>query len=186
MRKRDFLIVGVGLLIIACFFFFAGRKGERGEVGLEKTKEETPLLEVEGISLTEWDEKGEKTWELQADSGTEFIKETALNKVKFFFFEEGLLVSEGETEKVLVSNQTSDLVLQGRVKIISHLDGAELFTSNLRWSASEKKLYTAEKVLLRRGNLIMEGRELIASPDLAQITIKKDVITRFIEIGGKI
>ncbi|MEA3485553.1 MAG: LPS export ABC transporter periplasmic protein LptC [Candidatus Aerophobetes bacterium] len=186
MRKRGFLIIGVGLVIIACLFFFVGHKGKRGEESLEKTKKKVPLLEAEGISLTEWDKKGEKTWELRADSGAKFIKKTVLNKVKVFFFQEKGLASEGETEKVFANNQTSDLVLQGGVKIISHLDGAELFTSNLRWSASERKLYTAEKVLLKRGNLIMEGRELVASPDLSQIVIKKEVTTRLIKIGGKI
>ena len=186
MGKRSLLILGIALLIIAFLFLRAEHKERGGKENLEKAGGEMPLLEAEGINLMEWDDYGRKTWELQADSGKEFVKETVLNKARISFFQEGVLVSEGEAEKLIVNNQTSELLLQERVKIVSYLDGAELFTSNLKWLATEKKLYTKERVLFKRGNLIMEGRELIASPDLSQIVIKKEVTTRLIKIGGKI
>jgi len=181
MGKRAVLIAAIGLTSLFCILLFWGHEEKGKAPDLKKEGEESPLLEAKGIYLTEWNDKGEKTWELRADSGTEFARSTILNKAKIFFFEEGVLASEGEADKILVNNQTSDLLLKGKVKLISHIDGAKLFTSNLRWISSEKKLRTGEKVLFKRGNLIMEGRGLIASPDLSQIVIEKEVTTRVIK-----
>jgi len=180
MGKRTVLIAAIGLTSLFCIFLFWSHEEKEEVPDLGKSEKDIPLLEARGIYLTEWNDKGEKTWELQADSGTEFAGTTILDKAKVFFFEEGVLASEGETDRTLVNNQTSDLLLKGKVKLISHIDGAKLFTSNLRWISSEKKLRTDEKVLFKRGNLIMEGRGLIASPDLSQIVIEKEVTTRII------
>jgi len=180
MGKRVLLILGVGLAVMACIFLFMNHKEKGPANNPQEMRKEVPLLEARGISLTEWNEKGEKIWEVQADSGMEFAKETILSKARVSFFEEGALASEGKVEKVLVNNQTSELILQGRVRLVSHTDGAELLTSNLRWIPSEEKLCTNERVFYKRGNLIMEGFGLIANPDLSQIEIKEDVTTRVI------
>ncbi|GAI58332.1 unnamed protein product, partial [marine sediment metagenome] len=89
--------------------------------------------------------------------------------------------SKGVAQKVTMDTRTSNLVLKGDVKFVSYVDGAELFTSELEWIASEKKLQTEKKVFLKKENLFIEGWGLVANSDLSQIEIKNNPTTRLIE-----
>jgi LPS export ABC transporter protein LptC len=142
---------------------------------------ETPLLEAQGVNLVGWDEKGRKSWELQANSGVQFTQRMSFSQVKLNLLENGRLASEGVAQRVTMDTRTSNLVLKGDVKFVSYVDGAELFTSELEWIASEKKLQTEKKVFLKRENLFIEGWGLVANSDLSQIEIKNNPTTRLIE-----
>jgi LPS export ABC transporter protein LptC len=179
MEKINFLVLGV--VIMATLTLLVGCKREEGRYSLGTTVKETPLLEAQGVNLVGWDEKGRKSWELQANSGVQFPQRMSLSQVKLNLLENGRPASEGVAQRVTMDNRTSNLVLKGDVKFTSHVDGAELFTSELEWIASEKKLQTEEKVFLKRGNLFIEGWGLVANPDLSQIEIKNNPTTRLIE-----
>ncbi len=179
MKERKLLIFGAVITIILTLL--VGCKRKEGGEPLGTTAKETPLLEAQGVNLAGWDEAGRKSWELRAHSGVEFPRRMSLSQVKLNLLENGRLASEGVAQRVTMDNRTSNLVLKGDVKFISHVDGAELFTSELEWISSEKKLQTDEKVLLKRGNLFIEGWGLIANPDLSQVEIKNNPTTRLIE-----
>lgn len=179
MRKKNLLILGA--VITASLTLLVGCKREEVGDPLRTTVKEIPLLEAQGVNLVGWDEKGRKSWELQANSGVQFPQRMSLSQVKLNLLENGRPASEGVAQRVTVDNRTSNLVLKGDVKFVSYVDGAELFTSELEWIASEKKLQTEEKVLLKRGNLFIEGWGLVANPDLSQIEIKNNPTTRLIE-----
>ncbi|MCK4925805.1 LPS export ABC transporter periplasmic protein LptC [Candidatus Aerophobetes bacterium] len=167
----------LAILIFAVLLLLSGCAEKKREPSA-KEKEEPLLLEAQGVSLVGWDEEGRKSWELQADSGRQFVNRMILTRVKVKLLEEGKLASGGEAGKVVVDIGTSNLLFEGKVKLISYVNEAELFTSNLEWIASEKKLRTEERVLFERGDLITEGWGLIADPELGQIEIKREVVTR--------
>ncbi len=167
----------LAILIFAVLFLLSGCEENKREPSA-KEKEEPLLLEAQGVSLVGYDEEGRKSWELQADSGRQFVNRMILLRVKVKLLEEGKLASGGEASKVVVDIRTSNLLFEGKVKLISYVHEAELFTSNLEWIASEKKLRTEEKVIFERGDLITEGWGLIADPELGQIEIKREVVTR--------
>lgn len=167
----------LAILIFAVLSLLSGCEEKKREPSA-KEKEEPLLLEAQGVSLVGWDEEGRKSWELQADSGRQFVNRMILTRVKVKLLEEGKLASGGEAGKVVVDIGTSNLLFEGKVKLISYVNEAELFTSNLEWIASEKKLRTEERVIFERGDLITEGWGLIADPELGQIEIKRGVVTR--------
>lgn len=173
-KGRTFFLA---ILMFAVLFLLSGCEEKTIEPSA-KEKEEPLLLEVQGVNLVGWDEEGRKSWELQADSGRQFVNRMILTRVKVKLLEEGKLASGGEAGKVVVDIRTSNLLFEGKVKLISYVNEAELFTSNLEWIASEKKLFTEERVLFERGDLITEGWGLIADPELGQIEIKREVVTR--------
>lgn len=166
----------LAILIFAVLSLLSGCEENKREPSA-KEKEEPLLLEAQGVSLVGWDEEGRKSWELQADSGRQFVNRMILLRVEVKLLEEGKLASGGEAGKVVVDIGTSNLLFEGKVKLISYVNEAELFTSNLEWIASEKKLRTEERVIFERGDLITEGWGLIADPELGQIEIKREVVT---------
>lgn len=182
-REEAFWKMGKGktfclaILMFAVLFLLSGC-GEKKREPSAKEKEAPLLLEVQGVDLVGWDEEGKKSWELQADSGKQFIDRMILSQVRVKLLEEGKPASGGEASKVVVDIRTSNLLFEGKVKLISYVNEAELLTSNLEWIASEKKLLTEERVLFKRRDLITEGWGLIADPELGQIEIKREVVTR--------
>ena len=173
-RKIVFLLI----LMIALLLLLSGCEEKTKSEPSGKEKEEPLLLEVQGVNLVGWDEEGRKSWELQADSGKQFVNQMILSQVNITLFEKGKLASGGEADRVVVEIRTSNLLFEGKVKLISYIDGAELLSSNLEWMASEKKLLTEERVVFKRGNFITEGWGLVADPELSDIEIKREVVTR--------
>ncbi len=173
-RKIVFLLI----LMIAFLSLLSGCEEKKKREPSGEEKEEPLLLEVQGVNLVGWDEEGRKSWELQADSGKQFVNQMILTQVKITLLEKGKLASGGEADRVVVEIRTSNLLFEGKVKLISYIDGAELLSSNLEWMASEKKLLTEERVIFKRGNFITEGWGLVADPELSHIEIKREVVTR--------
>ncbi len=178
MGKKDLWVLGV--VITASLTLLVSCKREEGRYSLRTTVKETPLLEAQGVDLVGWDEKGRKSWELQANS-VQFTQRMSFSQVKLNLLENGRPASKGVAQKVTMDTRTSNLVLKGDVKFVSYVDGAELFTSELEWIASEKKLQTEKKVFLKKENLFIEGWGLVANSDLSQIEIKNNPTTRLIE-----
>ncbi len=171
-------IVFLVILMVALFLLLSGREEKKKREPSGKEKEEPLLLEAQGVNLVGWDEEGRKSWELQADSGKQFVNQMILTQVKIKLLEKGKLASGGEADRVVVEIRTSNLLFEGKVRLISYIDGAELLTSNLKWITSENKLLTEERVVFKRGDFITEGWGLVADSELSQIEIKREVVTR--------
>ena len=171
--------ISLMLLVLAVVLSFLLAGCERKEIGnpFQKPSQPRPLMEAQGVNFVEWDSSGRKSWELKADFATQFPQKTVLKNVKVKLFKKGKPVSEGEADEVVINNLTSDLDLKGKVKIISYLDKAQLTTSELKWVASEKKLFTEKKVTIKKDNLIIQGKGLIGNLDLTSIIIKEQATT---------
>jgi len=100
--------------------------------------------------------------------------------VKFYLLDGGEFVSKGETREAII-DRNSNLILKEDIVLVSYLDGTQLFTSEMKWMTSERRLETEEKVIVKRKNIIVEGLGLTANPDLSQIEIKSRAVTKFVE-----
>jgi LPS export ABC transporter protein LptC len=134
-----------------------------------------PLVEMEGVSLTQWNEAGEKVWTLKADSAQQYTDTTVLRQAFLTLFEEDKPVSAGSANLVSVNNGTSDFDLEGDITVLSYRDRTSLSTQQLHWDAEERKMYSDGDVTVKRGELLIQGRGLEAQPDLSQITIFNQV-----------
>jgi len=182
LRKKKLIVLGlVAVSIVVLFFIDWQREKESYSTKKKKEKEEIPLLSVKGVNLVGWNSEGEKSWRVEADSGVQFSDRMILERVKFYLLEGGKFVSEGKTKEVIIDNRSSNLILRGSIVLVSSLDGTQLFTSEMEWIASERKLQTEDKVIIKRKNLIVEGWGLVANPDLSQVEIKRKATTKLIE-----
>lgn len=182
-RKRLVILTVVAASIFVLFFIDWQREREVYSAKEDRKEEEVPLLDLEGVNLIGWNKEGEKSWEVKADSGMQFSDRMILKEVEFYFLEKGEFVSKGETKEAIIDNRNSNLILRGEIRLVSYLDGTQLFTSEMEWETSERKLQTNEKVIIKRKNIIVEGWGLIANPDLSQVEIKSKATTKFIENG---
>ncbi|MBC7190369.1 LPS export ABC transporter periplasmic protein LptC [Candidatus Aerophobetes bacterium] len=140
-------------------------------------------MKVQVVKFTQLEKEGEKSWEVFADEATQFTRKTILKNVRITLYQEGIPASEGEAKKVVI-DEYSNLSLEGEIFIVSFADKAWLKTSELFWDNSEKKLYTEKEVTVKKGELIITGKGLIAKPDLSLIIIKSQVTT-YIDEGSK-
>ena len=137
--------------------------------------EELPLVALEGVTLTHWNELGDKVWLLQAGSALQYADVTILEHASVTLFEDAVPISSGSADSVSVNNSSSDFDLEGNITVVSYHDKATLATSQLHWDAKERKIYSDEDVMVARGDLIVRGKGLVAEPDLSQITIYNQV-----------
>ena len=182
-KKLSTIVVFLAISLIGFVFLFFVLQTEKENILPVQSLEELPLLEARGVRFIGWDEWGRKSWSLKAEEAVQFSQRIILKKVKVDLFEEGEPASEGTADEVIVEDPTSDLYLKGNVHIVSYRDGAELKTSELRWDGSQKRLYTEERVMIKKGSLVIQGKGLIGNPDLSLIIIKNQVTTYFKEGG---
>ncbi|MCD6472136.1 LPS export ABC transporter periplasmic protein LptC [Candidatus Aerophobetes bacterium] len=179
MRKKILFVV-VAIVGIISFSLLLSYTTKKERPPLIEKVEDIPLLQAKGIRILGWNKEGEKSWRLEADFAEQFTNKVILNKVKIEFLNNEQLASRVEADIAIMDSSTSNLSLKDNIKLVSYVDKAELSTSKLNWIASEKKLYTKEKVILRRGDFVMEGQGLTANPDLTRVEIKE--ATTFIKV----
>jgi len=181
-KRRLIILILVAVGIAVLFLIYWQKEKEVSSAGKDEEKEEIPLLSVKGVSLVGWNEDGEKSWKVEADSGVQFSDRMVLKEVRFYLLDKGEFVSRGEAREAIIDGN-SDLFLKEDIVLVSYLNGTQLFTSEMKWIASERKLETGEKVVIKRENIIVEGLGLTANPDLSQVEIKSGAVTKFIEDG---
>lgn len=180
-KKRRLIILVLAVVGVAILFLMDWQKEkEVSSTRKDQEKEEIPLLDVKGASLIGWNEDGEKSWKVEADWGVQFSDRMVLKEVEFYLFAKGEFVSKGETREVII-DRDSNLILKGDIVLISYLNGTQLYTSEMEWITSESRLETEAKVVIKRKNIIVEGLGFIASPDLSQVEIKSEAVTKFVE-----
>ena len=179
-KRRLIILILVAVGIAVLFLIYWQKEKEVSSAGKDEEKEEIPLLSVKGVSLVGWNEDGEKSWKVEADSGVQFSDRMVLKEVRFYLLDKGEFVSRGEAREAIIDGN-SDLFLKEDIVLVSYLNGTQLFTSEMKWIASERKLETGEKVVIKRENIIVEGLGLTANPDLSQVEIKSGAVTKFVE-----
>lgn len=181
-KRRLIILILVAVSVAILFLIYWQKEKEASFAGKDEEKEESPLLSVKGVSLVGWNEDGEKSWKVEADSGVQFSDRMVLKEVKFYLLDKGEFVSRGEAREVIIDGN-SNLFFKEGIVLVSYLSGTQLFTSKMKWITSERRLETEEKVVIKRENIIVEGLGLTANPDLSQIEIKSRAVTKFIEDG---
>lgn len=180
-RRKGLVILVLGVAAaIALLFLINWERKEEGYPLKPKEEKEVFLSEAQEVNLVGWNKEGEKSWKLEADSGVQFSDRTVLSGVNLYLLEKEEPVSSIEAKEITIDNRSSNLLFKGDVKVISYLDGAELLTPELEWIASERKLQAQNKVIIKRKNLVIEGWGFVANPDLSQIEIEREIITRFV------
>jgi len=180
LRKKTLFVLLPMVIGIISFSLLLSYRAKKEKYPSTERIENIPLLQAEGVKITGWNKEGEKSWHLKADSVKQFTDKIILNKVRIEFLNNEQPASRGEADIAIMDSSTSNLLLKENIKLISYVDKVELSTSELEWTASEKNLYTKEKVVLKRGDFVMEGRGLTANPDLSRIEIKE--ATTFIRV----
>ena len=179
-RKKGLMVLLlVAVSVVILFLTYWQKEGESLSVGKDEEKEEVPLLSIEGVNLVGWNEDGERSWKIEADSGVQFSDRMVLEGVSFYLLDGGEFVSKGEAKEAIIDSN-SNLILKEDIVLVSYLNGTQLFTSEMKWTVSERKLETGKKVVIKRENIIVEGLGLTANPDLSQVEIKSNAVTKFI------
>ena len=178
-RKKGLVILVLGVVAAIALLFLINWERKKEGYPLKEEKE-VFLSEAQEVNLVGWNKEGGKSWKLEADSGVQFSDRTVLSGVNLYLLEKEEPISSVEAKEIIMDNRSSNLLFKGDVKVISYLDGAELLTSELEWVASERKLRAQNKVTIKRKNLVIEGWGLVANPDLSQIEIEREIVTRFV------
>lgn len=178
-RRKGLVILVSGVVAAIALLFLINWEREKEGYPLKEEKE-VFLSEAQEVNLVGWNEEGEKSWKLEADSGVQFSDRTVLSGVNLYLLEKEEPISSVEAKEIIMDNRSSNLLFKGDVKVISCLDGAELLTSELEWAASERKLRAQNEVIIKRKNLVVEGWGFVANPDLSQIEIEREIVTRFV------
>jgi LPS export ABC transporter protein LptC len=164
MPKKFYLPLLMFLALIAAC---GSRDGKKDDIPA------VPEQAIEKFSVTET-EKGKPHWVLDAASAQilENEKKVFLQAPHVTFFENGEKVSTLTAERGRMNTESYDMWGEGKC-VLDTAKGERLETSNLHYQSDAKKIVTREKVKLTRPDEIIYGEGMEASPDLENITIKK-------------
>jgi len=126
-----------------------------------------------GFSLSNFDEKNEKTWDIEGDTLEVFGEVIHLTNIKANVY--------GEEEDMVLTADTGTfdraegkVHLQDNVIIISET-GTKLMTDTLDWFQKNQLVTTEDKVNVSREGLEAEGVGAVGHTDLKQVSLKKEV-----------
>ncbi len=132
-----------------------------------------PEQALEKFSVTET-KQGKPHWTLTAESAQimEAEKKAYLQAPVVKFFKEGEQVSTLTAQKGRINTENYDIWGDGNC-VLETNEGERLVTKNLHYVSETQKIVTDEKVVLTRQKEIVTGVGMEATPDLENITIRK-------------
>ena len=138
-----------------------------------------------GFSLSNYDDKNEKTWDLQGDTLEVYGDIINLTNIKANVYGE----EEDEEDMVLTADTGSFDRAEGKVHlqdnvIITSESGAKIMTDTLDWFQKNQLVTTEDKVNVSKDGLEAEGVGAVGHTDLKQVSLKKEVQVD-IESGSK-
>ena len=165
--KNNFRIL---LLILSVTLLAACGKGGKDSGG---ENPQIPEQALEKFSVMETKE-GKPHWVLDAASAQilETQKKVLLKSPQVQFYQEGKLVSTLIAATGRINTENYDIWGEGDC-VLTTVEGERLETQNLHYRSDIKKIVTDEKVKLIRPHEIITGTGMEATPDLENITIKK-------------
>jgi LPS export ABC transporter protein LptC len=121
------------------------------------------------------DESGTKEWELRASEAKMYNTKNEIylyNMAMTFFNADGTTKSFLSANGGYMNKQTSDIYAEGKVKILSD-NQSTLEANKVYWDNKKKIFYSNpdELVILRRGNSVIRGYNLLADAGLKQVTL---------------
>ncbi|MCX7661362.1 MAG: LPS export ABC transporter periplasmic protein LptC [Candidatus Omnitrophica bacterium] len=132
-----------------------------------------PQQELSEFSLSGYNQKGEKTWQIQGKSAQILEEKVLLGEVLGKYF--------GEKETVTITarrgefNRKEGLLHLEENVIIDTSSGATLFTNSLDWDRDKEIIFGKEPVKLIRPSLIVEAKGIQAQPSLKKISLNEEI-----------
>ncbi len=165
------------ILLTALFFTGCGSDSENSL----NVKTSKPLDDVISDFTIIETEKGQKSWILEAarakikknDSGINIIEVSDFNVV---FLNKGDKVIL-KARKGNYNKQNSNINTRGKVVIKS--SQKKIITSNVNWDPVSGEFRTKEKVEIHSSEGVLKGTGMIASSDLSDIKLTKDIEGEF-------
>ncbi len=128
-------------------------------------------------------EAGTKLWVLDSDEMLKYPdrRDVELVRVNMDFFQDGEYYSTLVSDSGTADLQTHDVFVWGNVVVTTH-DGRRLRTSELRYTNEDGLIRNEVYNVFDRGEDVITGIGLEATPDLDYIEIKQDVAA---EVGDE-
>ena len=150
----------VVLALIAAWFFGVGQTKERAQPGLKIIDDKVDLF-IRDVHYTEVGDSGNQL-EINADSATFLKKE---NQARFDRVHMKLILPDGKiyemaADRGSLRTDLKDVEIEGNVVILSNR-GDRFTTDRLKYSDSEKKIYTEDPVTLSNPRFEMKGKGMV-------------------------
>lgn len=148
------------LALIAAWFYKGGQAKEQAQPGLKIIDDKVDLF-IRDVHYTEVGDSGNRL-EINADSATFLKKE---NQARFDRVRMKLILPDGKTYELAADRGSlrtdlKDVEIEGNVVILSNR-GDRFATNRLKYSDSEKKIYTEDPVTISNPRFEMKGKGMV-------------------------
>jgi LPS export ABC transporter protein LptC len=148
------------LALIAAWFYGGGQAKEQAQPGLKIIDDKVDLF-IRDVHYTEVGDSGNRL-EINAASATFLKKE---NQARFDRVRMKLILPDGKTYELAADRGSlrtdlKDVEIEGNVVILSNR-GDRFATNRLKYSDSEKKIYTEDPVTISNPRFEMKGKGMV-------------------------
>jgi len=129
--------------------------------------------QISEFSLSGYEDKGKKSWDLAGKTADIFTDTVKLKDVTGNMY--------GEQENIKLTAQKGDFdKAQGKVHlqddvVITTTGGTKLTTDSLDWDRKGQLVSTKDPVNIQRENMVIDAKGAIGHPNLKQVALQKDV-----------
>ena len=155
----------IALLVSFFFLFFSDT--------FASFSSEVPLQQISDFSLSGYEDKGRKSWDISGKSADVFTEVVKLKDIS------GNLYAEGENVNLTARkgdfNKSEDKVYLEDNVVITTSKGAKLTTDSMDWDRKNKLVTTEDKVNINRDNINISGIGALGEPNLNKVSLNKDI-----------
>ncbi len=173
IKKNKLIKYFVLLLAAGVFTFSACVKSKKGKTKGTKTVFKQTIDKFCIIQTR----MGEEQWKLEAQKAeiAENEEYCIVYKPWIEIYQNGEVVSVLSAEKGITYSDTGDIEIEGNVEIHSLIEDIKIRAKKVKWDSDRKLIVSDDFIEEEKGDVIITGWGLEATPDLNRIVIKKDV-----------
>jgi LPS export ABC transporter protein LptC len=175
LKKKLLLVVGV-VLVITLLVYLRRAVRQQGSGPVSEPIVNKAEIEVKKMEISETD-AGDLAWNLKAEKAQVYEKQ-GVAYLQHIILE--YLLKDGE-EVVLTGDKGKINLAQKNVFLEGNVDASSyqvrLRTNTLSWNREKRILLTEDVVWLRRENIEMIGKGMVADMNLRKIKLNKEVRT---------
>ncbi len=134
---------------------------------------EAPAQQINDFSLSGYEDKGKKSWDISGKSADIFTEVVKLKEVNGNLY--------GKDENVNLTAKRGDFNKgEGKVYlkedvVITTSGGAKLTTDSMDWDRKNQLVETQDKVNIDKDNITIVGTGIYGQPNLNKVSLNKDV-----------
>lgn len=157
-KQKTFIVtIAIAIVVSAVVVFLVMKNNNSSQGKLLQIMSDNVDLQVKNVNYTDVGDSGLK-WEVKADSAN-YIKSENIAildkiRVKLVMSDGKILMMTGDKGKL--HTDTKDMEISGNVEIISD-KGDRLTTDVLKYSDSERRIYTEEAVKMENARMQVRG-----------------------------